>query len=92
MSIKSKGKAVAKDSSTHPAKVKRPSQSIKELGQPEPKLSTMFFEIKNELLEQHQAKEAEVPNIECQSLRVDEVIPEEVISTDLLDEDEDQLN
>ena len=87
MSIKSKGKEVSKASSSHPAKVERSSQSIKELGHPEPKLSTMFFEIKNELLEQQQAKEAEVPNIECQSLRVDEVIPEEVISTYLLNED-----
>ena len=64
MSIKSKGKAVAKASSSPPAKVKGSSQSVKDLGQPEPKLSTMFFEIKNELLEQQQAKEAEVPNIE----------------------------
>ena len=89
MSIKSKGKAVAKASSSHPAKVKGSSRSVKELGQPEPKLSTMFFEIKNELLEQQQANEAEVPNIECQSLRVDEVITEEVNSTDLLNEDAD---
>ena len=58
MNIKRKEKAVAKASSCLPVKTTRSSQSVKELGQPEPKLSTMFFEIKNELLEQQQAKEA----------------------------------
>ena len=52
MNIKRKGKAVAQASSPLPVKTTRSSQSVKELGQPEPKLSTMFFEIKNELLEQ----------------------------------------
>ena len=63
MNIKRKEKAVAKASSSLPVKTTRSSQSVKELGQPEPKLSTMFFEIKNELLEKQQAKEAVSTNL-----------------------------
>jgi len=50
MNIKSKGKTVAKASSSHPAKVKGSSQSVKELSQPGSKLSAIFLEIRNELL------------------------------------------
>ena len=48
---------MAQASSPLPVKTTRSSQSAKELNQPEPKLSTMFFEIKNELFGQQQAKE-----------------------------------
>jgi len=51
MDSKSKGKSVAKPSSSQPAKVKG-SQSVKELGQPKSELSAIIFEIKNKLLEQ----------------------------------------
>ena len=52
MNIKSKGKTVAKASSSHPAKVKGSSQSVKELRQPESELFAIFLEIRNELLKQ----------------------------------------
>ena len=64
MSMKSKGKIVAKTSSSHPVETKRSSQSAKELSQPEPKLSTIFLEIKSELLEQQQEKETVLPYVE----------------------------
>jgi len=52
MNIKSKGKIVAKVSSSHPAKLKGSSQSVKELRQPESELFAIFLEIRNELLKQ----------------------------------------
>ena len=54
MSIRRKKTAAAKTSPSHPTKVKGSSQSIKELSQPEPKLSAIFLEIRNELLKQQQ--------------------------------------
>ena len=95
MNIKIKGKMVAKVSSSHPAKVKGSSQSVKELSQPEPKLSAIFLEIRNELLKQQQEERAEVPHVEDQEWEdEDELILREAgiledpkipnISTDLL--------
>ena len=52
------------------------------------KLSTVFFELRDELLRQHQEEKTEVPYVEVQSLK-DEAIPKEEISTDLLVEDAD---
>ena len=57
MNIKSKGKTVAKASSSHPAKEKGSSQSVKESSHPEPKLSTIFLELRNELLQQQPLEE-----------------------------------
>ena len=54
MNIKGKGKAVAKAFSSHPAKIKGSSHSVKELRQPESELFSIFLEIRNELLKQHQ--------------------------------------
>ena len=48
---------MAQASSPLLVKTTRSSQSAKELNEPEPKLSTMFFEIKNEIFGHQQAKE-----------------------------------
>ena len=54
MSIRREKTAAAKTSSSHPTKLKGSSQSVKELvkelSQPEPKLSAIFLEIRNKLL------------------------------------------
>ena len=98
MSIKRKRRAVAKTSSFHPAKAKGSSQSVEDSNITEPKLSAIFLELRNELLEQQQEEKAEVPYVEDQKLK-DEVIPKEAdiledpnipdISANLLQEDED---
>ena len=46
MDCRSKGKSVAKPSSSQPAKVKGLSQSVKELRHPKSKLSAIILEIK----------------------------------------------
>ena len=100
MNIKSKGKTVAKVSSSHPTKVKGSSQSVKELSKPEPKLSAIFLEIRNELLKQQQEEKAEVPPVEDQEWEdEDELIHRQagilkdpnipVVSTNLLNKDAD---
>ena len=98
MSIKRKKKAVAKTSSFHPAKAKRSLQSVEDSNITQTKLSTVFLELRAELLKQQQEEETEVLYVEGQSLK-DEATPKETytqenpsipdISTDLLDEDAD---
>ena len=70
---------------------KKSSHSVEDSNISQTKLSTVFLELRDELLRQHQEEETEVPYVEVQSLK-DEAIPKEAISTDLLDEDADQLN
>ena len=98
MNIKSKGKIVAKASSSHPAKEKESSQLVKESSQPEPKLSTIFLELRNELLQQQQEEKDEVLNVKDLEWE-DELILKEVgiledpnipdVSTALLNKDAD---
>jgi len=98
MSIKRKKKSVAKTSSFHPAKAKRSLQSVEDSNITQTKLSTVFLELRAELLKQQQEEETEVLYVEGQSLK-DEATPKETytqenpsipdISTDLLDEDAD---
>ena len=78
MSIKRKKTAVAKTSSFHPAKAKRSSQSVEDSNITEPKLSTIFLELRNELLKQQQEEKAEVPYVEDQQLE-EETTPTETI-------------
>ena len=66
INIKSKKKAVAKASSSQPAKVKGLSQSVKELRKSESELFAIFLEIRNELIKQHQKEKAEIPPVEDQ--------------------------
>ena len=98
MSIRRKKTVAAKNSPSHPTKVKGSSNSVKELSQPEPQLSSIFLEIRNELLEQQQAKKAEEPHVEDLEWE-DELILKEAgiledpnisdISTNLLNKDAD---
>ena len=66
MDSKNKGKTVAKASSSQSVKVKRLSQSVKELRQPESELFAIFLEIRNELIKQQQKEKAEIPPVEDQ--------------------------
>ena len=66
--------AVVKISALHPEKRKNPLQSAEDSSQPEPKLSAIFLELRNELLKQQQGKEIEVSYDEDQLL-IDEAIP-----------------
>ena len=96
MNIKSKGKTVAKASSSHPVKAKGSLQSVKESSQPKPKLSTIFLELRNELLQQQQEEKVEVLNVKDIEWE-DELILKEAgilehpnipdVSIDLLNED-----
>ena len=49
-----------KISALQPEKRKKPLQSVEDSSHPEPKLSAIFLELRNELLEQQQEKETEV--------------------------------
>ena len=99
MSTRRKKTAAAKTSPSHPTKVKGSSQLVKELGQPEPKLCTMFFEIRNELLEQQQEEKSKVPPEDQEWEEEDELILRQAgiledpnipaVSTDLLNKDAD---
>ena len=96
MSIKRKKTVAAKTSSFHPAKAKRSLQSEEDSNITQTKLSTVFLELRAELLKHQQEKETEVPYVEGQPLK-DEATAREIdthgkpsipdISTDLLDED-----
>ena len=66
MDSKNKEKSVPKPSSSHHAKVKGLSQSVKELRQPKSELSTIILEIKNKLLKQQQEEKAKVSPVENQ--------------------------
>ena len=48
--------AVVKSLALHLEKRKKPLQSVEDSSQPEPKLSAIFLELRNELLEQQQGK------------------------------------
>ena len=93
MDSKSKGKSVAKPSSSQPAKVKGLSQSAKELRQPKSELSTIILEIKNKLLRQQQEEKAKICPVENQEweeedeliLREAGIIKEPSIPTDFSD-------
>ena len=76
MSIKRKKKSVAKTSYFHPAKAKRSLQSVEDSNITQTKLSTVFLELRAELLKQQQEEETEVPYVEDQKLK-DEAIPKE---------------
>ena len=78
VSSKRKKETVAKTSSFHPAKEKNPLQSVADSSQPEPKLSTIFLELRNDLFKQQQVKEVEVPYVEDQQLQ-EEATPAETI-------------
>ena len=92
MDSKSKGKSVAKPSSSQPAKVKG-SQSVKELRQPKSELSAIILEIKNKLLKQQQEEKAKVSPFENQEweeedeliLREAGILKEPSIPTDFTD-------
>ena len=98
MSIKRKKTTAAKTSSCHPAKEKGSVQSEKDSNITQTKLSTVFLELRAELLKHQPDEETEVPYVEGQSLK-DEATAREIdthgkpsipdISTDLLDEHAD---
>ena len=88
--------AVLKSSDSDHTKGKNPLKSTKEISLTDTKLSTVFMELRGELLEEEQQKETEVSYSKDQLL-IDEDITEEAdtqenpsipdISTDLLEED-----
>ena len=98
LSSKKKKGAVVRSSVLHPAKGKKSLQSVEDSSQHEPKLSTIFLELRNELLEQQQEKKTKVSYDEDQLL-IDEATPAETniqenpsmpdISINLLEEDAD---
>ena len=59
-------------------KQKKSLQSVVDSSQPDPKLSTIFLELRNDLFKQQQVKEAEVPYVEDQQLE-EETTPTETI-------------
>ena len=66
VSSKKKEGAVVRSLVFHPAKAKNSLQSVADSSQPEPKLSAIFLELRNDLFKQQQVKEAEVPYVEDQ--------------------------
>ena len=78
VSSKRKKETVAKNSSFHPAKEKKSLQSVADSSQPEPKLSAIFLELRNDLFKQQQVKETEMPYVEDHQLE-EEATPTETI-------------
>ena len=78
VSSKRKKETVAKTSSFHPAKAKKSLQSVSDSSHPDPKLSAIFLELRNDLFKQQQVKEVEVPYVEDHQLE-EETTPTETI-------------